>query len=329
MKTIQRFESPDKFKEFIFKNAKSPLYSPLNILYSAEYENTACFTDLSFGIKFKEELLAVFTLFLKRDIDGKEFLDGCGRPALFTIKSNLGDKEIKTIKSFVRDRLNEIFAEYSNVGIRYYETMDENGGISIPSLFLLENGAAIKHELSSEIDLKHPIVKLSSDIRKSYKSLINWGSKNLQLRVLDATTIQKDDMDKFRELHIQVAGKETRSRKTWDLMYDMIIANEAFMIDGFWEGQYVTASFFIYNKNYCYYGVSASVRELFDKPLLHAPMWKAMEYSKNKGILYFETGLQVFSGFGGVSKKEVDISTFKRGFGGDVKIKAIVENNYN
>ena len=325
MKIIEYYDASEKFEKFIFENARSPLYSSLNVLYSAEYENTAKFVNLSFGIQFKEELLSVFILFLKSDSFGNDFFDGCGRPALFTTKSNLDDKEIKTIKTLIRDRLNQLFIKYPNAITRYYETLEENGGLSLPSIFLLENGAKIKYELSSEIDLRQALPKLLSEVRKSYKSLINWGTKNLQLRILDYTTIQSEDICMFRELHIQVAGKETRSKKTWDLMFDMIKANEAFMIDGFWEGQYVTASFFIFNKNYCYYGVSASVRELFDKPLLHASMWKAIEFAKNKEISFFEIGSQVFTGFEGVSKKEIDISTFKRGFGGFIKMKAVLE----
>ena len=325
MKIIHQIECPEKFSEFIFRNAKSCLYSPLNIKYSIAYEANSTISDLSFGIEYHEELLCVFILLLNKKPNGEYLIDGCGRPALFSIKQDLTQKEIKTIRNMVREILIDLLNKYPSSRISYYETLEDCWGLSIPGLFLLENGAIFKDYLTCIIDLSLPLATLSANVRKSYKSLINWGKNNLSLRLLNSKNIEPKDMDNFRQLHIKVAGRETRSKLTWDLTYEMIKADCAFMIDGWIDGKLVTASCYNFNQIHCYYGISASLHEHFDKPLLHASMWMAIEYAKNKGIHYFETGSQSFSGTTSATKKEIDISTFKRGFGGNIHPKLIIQ----
>lgn len=324
MRIAQYSENSSEFDNFIFQNASCCLYSPLNIKYSFAYESNAHFLNLSFGVVFKGSFLCCLILYLK-EADGRQTIDGGGRPALYTQKKDLTEKERKTIRTLVRDHLSELIKQYPNSGFHYYETFGDNYELSMPGLFLLENGATPKHFLSNYIDLSLSNETLAANIRKSYKSLINWGKNNLTLRLLDCHNIVEQDIENFRQLHISVAGRETRQKLTWDLMYEMVVANEAFMIDGTLDDQLVTASFFMYNKNHCYYGVSASIRELFDKPLLHASIWMAIEYAKQKQIHWLETGNQYFESSSNVSKKEIDISLFKRGFGGAIYPKIIIE----
>jgi hypothetical protein len=51
----------------------------------------------------------------------------------------------------------------------------------------------------------------------------------------------------------------------------------------------------------------------------------AMEYAKKKGIQWFETGSQIFNGAHDATKKEIDISTFKRGFGGAIYPRIVIQ----
>ena len=99
--------------------------------------------------------------------------------------------------------------------------------------------------------------------------------------------------------------------------------NEAFAVFGELEGELVTAALFLCSKKYCFYGVSASKRELFDKPLSHAVVWKGINYAKRIGCHYFEMGMQCYIGQGEKDNlaKALNISMFKHGFGGQTCVR--------
>lgn len=100
----------------------------------------------------------------------------------------------------------------------------------------------------------------------------------------------------------------------------MILNQEAFLVTGHLDQELVTFGLFIYSPHYCYYGVSASKRELFNQPLFHAVMWTGITHAKNLGCHWFETGDIVYEKQHQVSQKEVDIGFFKKGFGGEVRV---------
>ena len=148
--------------------------------------------------------------------------------------------------------------------------------------------------------------------------MINWGKGNLLIQLQDRDSIQKESIERFRQLHIQVSGQETRSQETWDLQYEMVRHGEAFLVLGELKGELVTAALFLLSPSSCFYGVSASNRALFDKPLSHVVLWNAILNAKNWGCSFFEMGKIDYphQGVPVPNQKELSISTFKRGFGG-------------
>ena len=91
------------------------------------------------------------------------------------------------------------------------------------------------------------------------------------------------------------------------------------MVLGDLESRLVTAALFIHSPKYCFYGVSASKRELFEKPLGHIVLWTAILQAKKIGCQFFETGEQLFPQQGATppTPKELNISGFKKGFAGE------------
>ena len=80
---------------------------------------------------------------------------------------------------------------------------------------------------------------------------------------------------------------------------------------------------FTHSKTNCYYQVSASRRDLFDKPMFHALMWTAILHAKKLGCRWFETGEQFFQNQPAdrpPTQKELGISEFKAGFGGQTRM---------
>ena len=103
----------------------------------------------------------------------------------------------------------------------------------------------------------------------------------------------------------------------------MVKAKKAFVIIGHLEGEVVSAGFFMISPTNCYYGSSASRRDMFDKPLFHSLMWTAILYAKKIGCRWFEVGEQVFPNHPvekPPTKKEQGISDFKAGFGSQTRM---------
>jgi FemAB family protein len=198
-----------------------------------------------------------------------------------------------------------------------------NSQLSFLSKLLYDFGAVSVPKFIQTLQLNLHESELRQQIRKSYKSLINWGEKTLTIRLLNSRNIKKEDIEEFRQLHIQVAKRETRSQETWDIQYEQVLHNEAFVILGELEEELVTAAFFVHSKKCCYYGASASKRELFDKPLSHYVLWRAILHAKGLGCRFFEMGEQFYSKNQEPfhSQKELGISLFKSGFGGQTDVR--------
>ena len=177
----------------------------------------------------------------------------------------------------------------------------------------------ISRKLTRKIDLNYSEELIRAGIRKSYHSLINWGLREMEIKIFDSSNIQIKQIDQFRKLHLEAAGRETRSYKTWLADFESIKNTPSFIIFGYLNKQLITAGFFCCDKKHCYYGVSASKRDLFDKPLFHSIMWMAIKRSKKIGIKMFETGF-IDKPANMLSDKEKQIAYFKKGFGGRLYI---------
>ncbi|MGB0383335.1 MAG: hypothetical protein ACPGWR_00805 [Ardenticatenaceae bacterium] len=298
-----------------------PLYSNLWIKYLKEYAREQRFEDLSFVIEENGRPIIGFLISISVHLDGRYYLSAFGRPILYLESKRISYFQRRSAFKVAKRELDGMLIQKKITKIIYQDFAPE---ISFFSKYLLGIEAIATPYFTQVIDIYWKESDLSRQIRKSYKSLINWGRKNLSLRILGPKTIKPQDMENFRQLHIQAAGRETRSAKTWDLQYDMVCNKEAFVILGYLEQVLVTAAFFTYNPNYCYYGVSASNRELFDKPLSHSVIWTAILHAKSLGCRYFEMGEQLYPNQGHDSiptQKELGISTFKRGFGGQTVVR--------
>jgi hypothetical protein len=233
------------------------------------------------------------------------------------------DKSLLTVnaaKTFIRE-----FDKIQNIinGNIWYRDYLINGNISFLTNYLLKKGAIAKPVFSRVIDLSLDKASLWRKIRKSYSSLINNGLKELRPYIVTSREITWDHFLQFRELHVYVSGRETRSLESWRRQFNSVQNNEAFIIFGEINKKLVTAGYFSYGNKNCIYGSSASRRDLFHKPLFHAVMWTAILHAKENGCLWFEVGEQYFQNHPidkPPTKKEIGISDFKAGFGGNTKI---------
>jgi hypothetical protein len=187
-------------------------------------------------------------------------------------------------------------------GTWYLDYLDD--GISGVSKTLLKSGLEPRPFYTQILDLTQTKEELWRDVRKGHKAIIR---KKPAISLIHKGSFLAYSMANFRKLHIEVSGRETRSPKTWGIQASMILHGEAFAMMRYDNGL-TAAAFFNYNEHICYYSVGCSVEGTSS----HALVWEAILYAKELGCKKFDLGQQVFAG----DEKLVNISKFKRGFGG-------------
>ncbi len=215
--------------------------------------------------------------------DGK--LSGFGRPAVC-----FGDTR-SILKVFEK-----VYEKYGNI---WYLDFLEDGQVDEISRYLLKSGIVPRPVFTQIIDLTKTETQLHAEMRKSYQNLANKEKAYAGLSI-----------ELLKDLHYKVSGKKTRSDKTWEIQQRMCIDLEAFCVR---NESLTSAGLFIHDKETCYYGVAATK----DGTVSHPVIWKAICHAKSLGLKELEMGEQTYSG----DEKAVNISRFKRGFGGATKVR--------
>ncbi len=297
------------------------LYGEANLAYYREYLGSDEIVDCSFLLIEGETPVAGMRMFVRRHHDGQSELSCCGLPMLYLENSGAAPAFRARAHKLVKAELLRLTDSSIGPDCVLYRDPLHGGYLSHPGRVLLDLGANAVPGFTQIIDLASPDDELHRGMTKSFKWGVNWGEKNLDLTILDGSTMSGEVMEAFRLLHVDAAGRETRSRRSWELQQAMVMADEAFCVFGSLDGHLVTAALFPRSVSHCFYGVSASRRDLFDKPLTHALIWTALRHAKALGLRHFEMGEQLFPAAGDLqpTAKELGISFFKRAFGGRTK----------
>lgn len=151
-----------------------------------------------------------------------------------------------------------------------------------------------------------------SKIRKSYKSLINWGRNNLSLKIISSENPDEKHFNEFREFHAKIAGQYTRSQATWDTQFQLIQEHHGEALFGYLDNRLVAANLCFDQYQMRQYCVGVYERSLFQYGLSHYLLYisvcRALEQSK---IQSFSLG---FLNPNITDVKLKNIQTFKKGF---------------
>lgn len=174
---------------------------------------------------------------------------------------------------------------------------------------------ALRHDLYA--DLQPALTDIRASFRKSFRPLINVGLRNWSVFVMDHGSATESVWTDFKQLHLSVAGRSTRSDDTWALQWDMLKAGQAFLV-GLREPtdqRLVGAGYFQCTRDEGLYAVGAYDRTLFDKPLGHAVQQRAIETMKARGLRWYRIGeCHYRQDVPPPTDKMVAISAFKQGF---------------
>ncbi len=192
-------------------------------------------------------------------------------------------------------------------------------GISNWQLLSMEKGAgcAVRHELY--VDLRLTLAEIKSKFRKSFRSLITSGERMWRVELLHSPG-DGHTWDEFRALHVEVAGRVTRSLESWQIQHQALVADEGFLVVlRSADGRMVGAGYFMCSSDEGVYAVGAYDRSLFDKPIGHVVQYRAIEELKRRGCKWYRIGTRPYlSDDPPPTEKELAIGYFKEGFSSHV-----------
>ena len=233
-----------------------------------------------------------------------------GLPLVLAVRSGLSAKDAKKALNAALDHL-KVLGQRHNAPIALI-----GGAVAdVPDLLgLLCVDRLAQGQVKAWIvaDLKQDPAMLKRDIRDSYRSLLNWGERNITLKAVNAANPDRALFDLFPAFHAEVAGR-ARGDDYWQVYWQTIEAGRAELLLGWLDdGTLVSGSIVVGAGDVAYYASGVYARDQFDKPLGHWPLWSAMLRARDQGYAWFDAG--EIADHWHANAKEANISFFKRGF---------------
>lgn len=314
----QRVDSKDLWEESFGRLSYKPVaYSNASLDYQFAYQqgHGGRWRDISLIIYWDNKPTALWPLSFSIK-DGQSMLTSQGLPVLPPIfVTDCPSISRKRITKICLDLANAISVAAKLDSWESGESFDDSVGMSYWHVESMRRGAVcnLHHELY--LDLRPDIAEIKRNFRRRYKSLIVSGSRIWTVGVLDSQG-NEGVWRQFRDLHLKVASRITRSDGTWALQHQDIEHQRAFLI---WlknsAGDMVGGGLFNFTSDEGEYAVGAYDRTLFDKPLGHVVQYRAIEELKKRGVRWYKIGARPYvSDTLRPTDKEFTIGEFKQGF---------------
>lgn len=129
--------------------------------------------------------------------------------------------------------------------------------------------------------------QLKKHFRQSYRNIINRNDfKSTIYNSKNTNTIINDKIKSFKNKHLDLAGKETKSDQCWNYLGQLIKEDQAFLVE--LDNNYV---YFLYDNDheYVYYGINASSKRDY---ITHKLISDSVKYLLNKenNVKYIDLG---------------------------------------
>lgn len=287
----------------------SALWSPLSNQYYCAYYGYD-FNDHSVAVVHGDE--AVAWLLVSRS---SVALGYYGASARMLVVAGLDKhRHIQAVALMTR-YLQQLHQQFPTLAIQYQQLAAQPDTITS---WLLEQGAVVDTRWLLVLPLSDGRDGRWADLRKAMRQGVRWGEQQLEITVWQQENLTPDVIERFRQFHIEVAGRETRSHASWLAQEAMVAAGEAEIIESRLDDELVGMSLFQYGAACGYYSVGVYARHHFDKPVSHLPVWRGIERAIERGLANLEMGDIPFPGQTS-DAKAVAIGRFKRGFGGELR----------
>ena len=177
------------------------------------------------------------------------------------------------------------------------------------------------------IDLSKTIDEIKSNFTSNLRNEIKKNYEDTKFEIIDKKNYKKNEIFEMMKFHKKIAGRVTRSEKTWKQNEEMILNDRGFLVKATHKNKLISFSFFFNNNFSCHYSSSVADREYFSqiRNLHHKSLWIAIEYAKTK-CNFFNIGSTTIYSKRNISDKEKNIEKFKSKFKG-INLKFIILND--
>ena len=180
-------------------------------------------------------------------------------------------------------------------------------------LACLARGGQAEIGLNAMVDLTISEDNIRSGIRRRYKSMVNWGRKNLDVSYINAENPDRPAFDAYQRFHLEVAGRQTRPQGSWDVMFDTIAAGDGELIMANMKDHGLVAGCLsIDGSTTTRYVSGVFERSLFKHPIGHFPIFDSIIRAKTRGQTFYDLG--EIEERPAQTEKERNIARFKKGF---------------
>jgi len=275
----------------------------------------------SFMVVENKEIIAVCPLILENINGVNEFSYGGYYNPAPIFKNSLSKKYKDKLMKFVFDEIDSLAKENEVKRIRLRLPALNKSFVEKKEIaynFLLKFSYIDNSYNTQIIDLKKSIENLRREVRHGHDSDIDRASKVLTVEVFDKKNVTEKIFSQYAALHHEAAGRETRPKKTFDLMLDMIKDGNAFLVGAKKGGNFVGFAHFLLYKDNIYYSSGCNDPEYDNFPVAHFIQWSAIEWMNSRGYKFYEIGWRNTGPtlWDFPDKKQIAIGRFKRGFGG-------------
>ena len=312
--------SPDGFEArwdgFCEKAGASWLHYQDHLAYRRSYSGDRLVADESFLLGREKEDAAACNVFVEQSGDAKTLTFSGGFLPAPLVSPDLRGKALQRATAACFDEVDRI-ADRHGATLCMFETVPQST-VFDHNIFI-QFGYLASTANTLLLDLAEPEATLWSRLRKSYKAIINKGVRDHEIVIMDSANADRDIHEAYRELHHLAAGRVTRPRETFDLMFDSLVRDRAMLVGIRIDGVFAAISYFFHDQGTATYASAADDPAFSETlPLGHIILWTAVKYYRQRGMKLFELGRQPLSGqlFEGTTPKERTIAFFKRGFGG-------------
>jgi hypothetical protein len=153
---------------------------------------------------------------------------------------------------------------------------------------------------------------------KGHKSAIAKAEKYLE----HESITRLSDVNRFRRDYFEIAGKQTRPNMTFFYLWKWIDMGYGTLLRATFQSETAGYLYILHYGDYAYYFMSCVFDDYKQYNVSHYLQSKAFEILREKNIHTYEMGEQCYNSFLlQPSEKEMNISKFKRGFGGEIVYK--------
>lgn len=295
----------------------TPMYTLGVRAFDREIFSSSLVKDDSFVVTRSSEIVALVPLYRFTDEDGvAEYRYGREYLRAPLIVPPLTSKYYKEIVKFVFDQITSLAREN---GVTSHRAVIE--GVELVEgrvyyNYLTDYGYVDESSVCQLINLSKSAEGLWADVRKSYRPLISRAREAYCSELITAENFDWDKCEEYRKLHCKAAGRQTRSIKSFNLMYEMVRDGGGFIVFVRDKNGITVAShfFFCYHTQCLYASSSIDPSQAKSSGIGHFGLWEGLMAARRLGYTYLDMGQLRLGNI--QSEKEEGIATFKKGFGG-------------